>query len=128
MNLVNITNREGSCGFLPYYWGFLQRFLVPTAVIRVDPITLEPIRNSKGMCSLIKPGEVGIVIGKHVKSNPMKDFKGYTSEEETKKKFINNILSPGDSGFLSGDLLEMDKLGYLYFKDRTGDTFRWKGF
>lgn len=28
---------------------------------------------------------------------------------------------------LSGDILHWDKLGYLYFKDRTGDTYRWKG-
>jgi len=26
-----------------------------------------------------------------------------------------------------GDILVADELGYLYFKDRTGDTFRWKG-
>lgn len=29
--------------------------------------------------------------------------------------------------FSSGDLLTVDELGYVYFKDRTGDTFRWKG-
>lgn len=29
--------------------------------------------------------------------------------------------------FSSGDLLTVDDLGYVYFKDRTGDTFRWKG-
>lgn len=28
---------------------------------------------------------------------------------------------------LSGDVLVMDDYGYMYFKDRTGDTFRWKG-
>lgn len=28
---------------------------------------------------------------------------------------------------LPGDLLISDELGYLYFKDRTGDTFRWRG-
>lgn len=27
----------------------------------------------------------------------------------------------------AGDVLVMDELGYLYFRDRTGDTFRWKG-
>ena len=27
----------------------------------------------------------------------------------------------------SGDILSYDEYGYFYFKDRTGDTFRWKG-
>lgn len=27
----------------------------------------------------------------------------------------------------AGDVLIMDKYGHMYFKDRTGDTFRWKG-
>lgn len=26
-----------------------------------------------------------------------------------------------------GDVLVMDELGYMYFKDRSGDTFRWRG-
>lgn len=79
------------------------------------------------MCSLIKPGEIGVIVGKHDPNDPVKDFKGYTSAEETEKKFITNVMSYGDCAFLSGDLLEMDRFGYLYFKDRTGDTFRWKG-
>lgn len=33
-------------------------------------------------------------------------------------EFVKNI---------AGDVLVADELGYLYFKDRTGDTFRWKG-
>lgn len=29
--------------------------------------------------------------------------------------------------FFTGDILISDEMGYLYFKDRTGDTFRWRG-
>lgn len=28
---------------------------------------------------------------------------------------------------LVGDMLVMDKYGYMYFRDRSGDTFRWRG-
>ena len=27
----------------------------------------------------------------------------------------------------SGDILIKDQFGWMYFKDRAGDTFRWKG-
>ena len=27
----------------------------------------------------------------------------------------------------AGDVLVMDEYGYMYFRDRTGDTFRWRG-
>lgn len=27
----------------------------------------------------------------------------------------------------TGDVLVMDEFGYMYFRDRGGDTFRWKG-
>lgn len=27
----------------------------------------------------------------------------------------------------TGDILVADELGYLFFRDRTGDTFRWRG-
>ena len=28
---------------------------------------------------------------------------------------------------ISGDVLMMDEFGYMYFHDRMGDTFRWRG-
>ena len=27
----------------------------------------------------------------------------------------------------TGDVLVMDEYGYMFFRDRTGDTFRWRG-
>jgi len=33
----------------------------------------------------------------------------------------------GDRYSCTGDILTMDEQGYLYFVDRSGDTFRWRG-
>ncbi|CAG2167772.1 unnamed protein product [Oppiella nova] len=125
--LVNIDNKEGSCGFIPYYYGPFLRLFYTGYLIRVDPITGEPVRNRKGLCKWIKPGGIGVFVAEHQKNNVMKDFLGYTVEEDRQKKLIHNIRSFGDSGFMSGDLMEMNRFGYIYFTDRMGDTFRWKG-
>lgn len=37
------------------------------------------------------------------------------------RRFLHDALD------LVGDVMVADKYGYLYFCDRTGDTFRWKG-
>lgn len=55
-----------------------------------------------------------------------REYNGYIgSAKENQKKIIENVFKKGDKAFLSGDILIMDELGYLYFKDRTGDTFRY---
>merc|ERR1712054_454990 len=60
-------------------------------------------------------------------SDATRRFDGYTNIEATKKKIINDVFKKNDKWFRSGDLLKMDKNGYVYFVDRIGDTFRWKG-
>lgn len=122
-----MTGKEGSCGFIPYYFGPLCRILFPIYLIKVDPDTLEPNRCKNGLCKLASPGDVGLIVGQIKDHLPYTKFLGYTSKSETSKKILKNILGKGDYAFVSGDLMEMDLYGNLYFKDRTGDTFRWKG-
>ena len=54
----------------------------------------------------------------------MKDFSGYKDKSATDKKIVKDVMVKGDIWFRSGDILVADELGYIYFKDRIGDTFR----
>ena len=55
-------------------------------------------------------------------------FKAYVDAEDPNKgKLIRDVWRKGDYCFRSGDYLSMDEQGWLYFQDRTGDTFRWRG-
>lgn len=70
-------------------------------------------------------GETGIFVGKINPKKAVNDFSGYANKEESEKKIIHNVFKKGDRVFNSGDILVMDDMGYFYFKDRRGDTFRY---
>ena len=56
------------------------------------------------------------------------EYSGYANQpEQTNKKIIQNLFKPNQRGFNTGDILVRDWLGYTYFVDRVGDTFRWRG-
>uniref|UniRef100_A0A8B9QXW4 long-chain-fatty-acid--CoA ligase n=1 Tax=Anas platyrhynchos TaxID=8839 RepID=A0A8B9QXW4_ANAPL len=122
-SLGNFDNNVGSCGFnsriLPGVY--------PIGLVKVDEDTMELIRGPDGVCIRCQPGEPGQLVGRIVKSNPLQHFDGYLNQSATNKKIARDVFTKGDAAYLTGDVLVMDKYGYMYFRDRTGDTFRWKG-
>ena len=101
--------------------------IFPLGIIKVDKETGEEIRDENGLCIRCGPGEPGEWVGEIVRNHPVRDFHGYADESATRKKILNNVWKKGDMCFRSGDILVMDQFGWIYFKDRVGDTFRWKG-
>ncbi|MBK1711049.1 long-chain-acyl-CoA synthetase, partial [Marichromatium gracile] len=104
-----------------------KRFV--TEVVRFDYDTEEPMRGPDGFCIKCDPNEVGEVISEILDdpSKPSQRFEGYADEKATKKKILRDVFKKGDMWFRTGDLMKKDALGYVYFIDRIGDTFRWKG-
>jgi acyl-CoA synthetase (AMP-forming)/AMP-acid ligase II len=86
-----------------------------------------PLRNSKGFCILADVNEPGLAIAYMNNKNPLNRFDGYSDNNSTKKKILENVFAKGDKYFNSGDLLYRDNFGFFFWSDRVGDTFRWKG-
>jgi len=122
-NIINYENRVGAVGFV----SVLFPKLLPLGLIRIDRETGVEIRSPDGLCQRCLPGEPGEFVGQIVKNHPVRDFDGYADKKATTKKILHNVWKQGDECFRSGDILTMDEFGWLYFKDRSGDTFRWRG-
>ncbi|XP_054275215.1 long-chain fatty acid transport protein 4-like [Macrosteles quadrilineatus] len=122
-NMINTENQVGAVGYLPWFATVFN----PYYLIKADPETNEPIRTEDGFCIRCDDGEPGILVGGVKKSHPFSQFTGYADKKATEKKILRNVFKRGDEFFNSGDILVRDEFGYFYFKDRTGDTFRWRG-
>jgi acyl-CoA synthetase (AMP-forming)/AMP-acid ligase II len=71
-----------------------------------------------------RPGDVGVLLGPIRKRTP---FAGYRDAQATSAKVVTNAFRDGDAFYNSGDVFRMDAKGNLFFADRLGDTFRYKG-
>ncbi|XP_062606097.1 long-chain fatty acid transport protein 2-like [Saccostrea cucullata] len=122
---VNTWGKVGACGRLS---PFLNR-LTPgkSYLVRYDPNTETPLRNKEGRCIPCKIGEPGLLIGGIPNQALYKDGFYLGGKAVNEKKYVRNAFQEGDAFFNYGDLMYVDKDYFLYFKDRVGDTFRWKG-
>ncbi|KAG9489501.1 hypothetical protein GDO78_005467 [Eleutherodactylus coqui] len=118
---LNYTRKIGAVGRS----NSLLRRLRPFELIRYDIEKDEPARDAAGHCVRVARGETGLLISKITMTNP---FAGYAGDEsQTEKKRLRNVFEKGDLYFNTGDLLMIDQQGFIFFQDRIGDTFRWKG-
>ncbi|MHB8283778.1 MAG: AMP-binding protein, partial [Caulobacteraceae bacterium] len=124
-SLYNVEGKAGAVGRVPPF--LAHRF--PAAIVRFDPETGLPARDAQGRCLPCAPGEAGEAIGLIAGEGQAAGarFEGYTNAEESRRKVLRDVLTPGDAWFRTGDLMRKDEAGYFYFVDRVGDSFRWKG-
>jgi fatty-acyl-CoA synthase len=111
---INLFNVPGSVG----------KLMPGAALVRWNDEAQDFVRNRRGFLVRCWPNEPGVLLGRIRAFTP---FDGYSDREETSKKVLQHVFRTGDAWFNTGDLLRVDWRGNLYFVDRVGDTFRWKG-
>lgn len=123
VNFISFDGKVGSVGRIP---GWLESKFEHIAFVKFDVESEAPVRDENGFCiraDVDETGEVLGIIGDDVRNR----FEGYNDEEATRKKILKDVFETGDMWFRTGDLMRKDEHGYVYFVDRIGDTFRWKG-
>ncbi|XP_068169102.1 long-chain fatty acid transport protein 2-like [Antennarius striatus] len=104
---------------------FLFKAFFPYTVVKYDVDEEAPVRDSSGFCIKAATGEPGLFLSEITMKSP---FAGYARNlKQTEKKKLHNVHKKGDVYFNTGDLLSINEDGFIYFHDRVGDTFRWKG-
>lgn len=121
IGFLNYTDEVGPIGRASYF----NKLSMPFELLRYDPQQYEPVRTNNGRCMRVNTGEAGILVAPLTVIN---QFLGYAGNKvQSEKKILRDVFKPGDVFFNTGDLLLQDNRGFLYFRDRIGDTFRWKG-
>ncbi|XP_067395395.1 long-chain fatty acid transport protein 3 [Emydura macquarii macquarii] len=121
VTFFNYTGTPGAVG----RGSFLYKLFSPFELVRYDVLRGAPVRDAAGRCQRVSPGETGLLISPVTPQSP---FLGYAGRRElSEHKLLRDVFAPGDTYFNTGDLMAQDAAQFVYFRDRTGDTYRWKG-
>ncbi|NXM04549.1 S27A6 protein, partial [Tyrannus savana] len=121
LTFLNYTNKIGAVGRA----GIFSKFLHSFELLKYDVWKQELKKDENGRFIKASIGKPGLLVVQVTDDAP---FSGYAGNKEaSEKKLLRNVFVKGDVYLDTGDLLMMDKDGFLYFSDRVGDTFRWKG-
>jgi fatty-acyl-CoA synthase len=123
VSFVNFDGKVGAVGKIP---PLLAGKFSNIRFVKFDVETEMPLRGADGFCMECDPDEPGEVIG-WIGDDLRGRFEGYNDTEATRRKILSDVFEKGDRWFRTGDLMRKDANGYVYFVDRIGDTFRWKG-
>ncbi|MEO0883922.1 MAG: long-chain-acyl-CoA synthetase [Pseudomonadota bacterium] len=123
VNFLNVDRKVGAVGRIPK---ILEKKFAHVAFVKFDVETEMPVRGEDGFCIPADPDEPAEVLGQ-IGDDARTRFEGYKDAEATKKKLLTDVFEAGDTWFRTGDLMRKDADGYIFFVDRIGDTFRWKG-
>eukprot|EP00127_Corallochytrium_limacisporum_P001757 Clim_evm11s78 gene=Clim_evmTU11s78 len=124
MAIFNEPGKTGAVGFVP---GLIKP-LYPVRICKFNVEEEELIRDPKtGLCIECGDNEVGQLMCQ-ISTYPVNNYDGYVNNKKASdKKVASDVFKKGDKWFATGDLLVRDQYGFVYFSDRIGDTFRWKG-
>ncbi|RXM99415.1 Long-chain fatty acid transport protein 6 [Acipenser ruthenus] len=118
---MNHVGKIGAVGRSNFFYKRISKY----CLVKYDLENGEIILNEQGFCEEVKKGEAGLLLSQ---INSISPFFGYAgSKSLTEKKLLRDVFKKGDVYLNTGDLMVEDHEDFIYFNDRIGDTFRWKG-
>ena len=116
--LVNLAQEPGFIGRTPL--GKLS----PWRIVARDAETGELTRGLAGTCVPCPPSQPGELISMLFGEHPINPGLAGVSQH---MQFVHDVVSIGDHGLRTGDIVRRDGNGYVKFEDRTFEIFRQQG-
>ena len=121
---IAIANLEGK------KIGSVGRPILPEseiALVAYDYDAEDFARDDQGHLVRAQVGTPGVLLSRISNAHPFATFDGYVDGEATESRVLRDVFEAGDEWFNTGDMLRADEDGDLWFVDRLGETWRWKG-